>query len=150
MVNIYKFNIMKNLNEQIERINMLSDYQVGVIISEQVKKTSEQWEELYNKGITEVGDEYNVIGKGISPNQSMVRKISISDAKNKLTQKLGNNLTIGNFNEIGGQQFSDGKGGFIQYMEFKVKKSDVRSSQQVTQVQEPNKTKSIQNVMDDL
>ena len=40
MVNIYKFNIMKNLNEQIERINNLSNYMVGVAITEQVEKSS--------------------------------------------------------------------------------------------------------------
>jgi hypothetical protein len=31
---------MKNLNEQIERINMISNYQVGVAITEQVEKSS--------------------------------------------------------------------------------------------------------------
>lgn len=31
---------MKNLIEQIERINMISNYQVGVVISEQVEKSS--------------------------------------------------------------------------------------------------------------
>lgn len=141
---------MKNLNEQIERINRLSDYQVGVVVNEQVNKTSDQWEVLYKKGVTEVGDEYNVIGKGMSPDESTVKKISVGDAKNKIAQKVGSTVIITNLNEVGGQLFSDDKGGYIQYVEFKVKKSDVKPSQQVTQVQEPNKTKSIQNVMDDL
>lgn len=36
MVNIYKFNYMKNLNDQIERMNRLFDYKVGIVITEQM------------------------------------------------------------------------------------------------------------------
>jgi len=141
---------MKNLNEQIERMNMISNYKVGVVITEQTNKTSDQWEGLYKKGVTEVGDEYNVIGKGVSPDQSTVKKISINDAKNKLSQKMGGNVVINNFNEVSDSTFPDGKGGFIQYIEFKVKKSDVKPQQQMSQVNEPNKPKSIQDVMGEL
>ena len=49
MVNIYKFNHMKNLNEQIERINRLSNYQVGVIINEQNKDVNKSKTPMWDK-----------------------------------------------------------------------------------------------------
>ena len=100
---------------------------VKPLIFEQIEtpQSMEDWEKLYNKGMTETQNEFIVVGKGESPNESMSRKIAFSDATKQVQQKKSSISNLSNLNPIGEGLFEDEQGNFVQYIQVKILKSNI-------------------------